>query len=73
MIMRAVFDNGVVSGHGWKVFTVSRGPLDWEHCLPGQYRYNALVLCIGTGIGIAESIQSCINIGIYPLYFEEEM
>jgi len=34
-ILRAVFDNGVVSGEGWKVLTVSRGPLDWEHCLPG--------------------------------------
>jgi hypothetical protein len=34
-IMRAVFDTRVVSGMGWKHFMVSRGPLDWEQCLPG--------------------------------------
>ena len=32
------------------------------------------ILCIGIGIDIAESIQSCIgiHIGILPLYFEEK-
>ena len=38
-VMRAVFDNGVQSGVGWKHFVVSRGPLDWEECLPGESDY----------------------------------